>query len=317
MSSQPTTLTALRRLSSTLATWFDAGAGAPAGADDGVDWARIVPFVAVHLACLAVPVVGASRIAVVTALALYALRMFAITGFYHRFFSHRAFKTSRPAQFVFALIGASAVQRGPLWWAAHHRHHHAHSDAPDDVHSPGQRGFLWSHLGWFLSRRGFAPDRARVRDLERYPELRWLDRFDILVPVALAVALFAAGAALERRAPGLGTDRWQLLVWGFFVSTVLCYHATYAINSLAHVYGRRRYVTGDNSRNNALLALLTFGEGWHNNHHHYPNAARQGFYWWEVDLTYYLLRALAALGLIWDLKPVPRAIRDDHAGRHR
>ena len=152
-------------------------------------------------------------------------------------------------------------------------------------------------------RAAFTPDLARVRDLQRFPELRWLDRFDILVPAALAVALFAAGAALERHAPGLGTNRWQMLVWGFFVSTVLCYHATFTINSLAHVFGRRRYATGDDSRNNALLALLTFGEGWHNNHHHYPNAARQGFYWWEVDLTYYLLRALAAVGVTGTSSP--------------
>ncbi|MBS0376346.1 MAG: acyl-CoA desaturase [Proteobacteria bacterium] len=286
----------------------------PPATDDRIDWARIVPFAGVHLACLATLRVGASATAVGAALVLYALRMFAITGFYHRYFSHRAFKTSRPSQFLFALLGASAVQRGPLWWAAHHREHHAHSDAPDDVHSPRQRGFLWSHMGWFLSRRHFAPDLARVRDLARYPELRWLDRYDVVVPVLLAVALYGLGALLERLAPGLGTSRWQLLVWGFFVSTVLCYHATYTINSLAHVFGRRRYATGDDSRNNALLALLTFGEGWHNNHHHYPNAARQGFYWWEIDLTYYGLRVLAALGLIWDLKPVPAAVRARHAG---
>jgi len=238
------------------------------------------------------------------------VRMFAITGFYHRYFSHRSFKTSRGLQFLFGVLGASAVQRGPIWWAAHHRHHHAHSDSPEDVHSPRQQGFLWSHMGWFLSRGHFAPDLARVRDLQRYPELRWLDRFDILVPVTLAVGVWSLGWVLEWSAPQLGTTRWQMLVWGFFCSTVLCYHATYTINSLAHVFGRRRYATNDDSRNNALLALLTFGEGWHNNHHHYPNAARQGFYWWEVDLTYYLLRTLAALGLIWELKPVPLAVRE-------
>ncbi len=312
--SEPAAPPPRRPLATTLAAWFDASA-APAADGDGLDWGRIVPFVAMHLACLAVFRVGVSATALATALALYALRMFAITGFYHRYFSHRAFKTSRAGQLLFALLGAAAAQRGPLWWAAHHRHHHAHADRPDDVHSPRQRGFLWSHVGWFLSRRHFAPDLARVRDLQRYPELRWLDRFDILVPVALALAVFGAGALLERGAPALGTDRWQLLVWGFFVSTVLCYHATYTINSLAHVFGHRRYATLDDSRNNAWLALLTFGEGWHNNHHHYPNAARQGFYWWEVDLTYYGLRLLAALGLIWDLKPVPAAVRDGHRGR--
>ena len=299
-----------RRLIRTMRHWFDAAPSAIPASGDGVDWGRIIPFVGMHLACLALFVVGVSTTAVVAMLVLYAVRMFAITGFYHRYFSHRAFKTSRVAQFAFGVLGASAVQRGPIWWAAHHRHHHAHSDGPSDVHSPRQRGFLWSHMGWFLTRGQFAPDLARVRDLQRYAELRWLDRFDILVPVALAVGVWGLGYLLEWTEPQLGTTRWQMLVWGFFCSTVLCYHATYTINSLAHVFGRRRYATDDDSRNNALLALVTFGEGWHNNHHHYPNAARQGFYWWEIDLTYYLLRTLALLGVIWELKPVPQAVRE-------
>jgi stearoyl-CoA desaturase (delta-9 desaturase) len=303
------------RVSGALSRWFDsstAASRAADGAQDGVDWLRILPFLGMHLACLGILWVGVSPIAVAVAVALYVLRMFAITGFYHRYFSHRSFRTSRAAQFAFALLGASAVQRGPIWWAAHHRHHHAHSDRREDVHSPVQRGFLWSHMGWFLSRRHFQPPLDRVRDLLRFPELRWLDRFDIVVPVALAVALFATGAALERFAPDLGTSAWQLLVWGFFVSTVACYHGTYTINSLCHVWGRRRYATRDNSRNNALLALITLGEGWHNNHHHYPMSVRQGFYWWELDLTYYLLRLLAALGIVWDLKPVPGAVRESN-----
>src|SRR5512135_3536419 len=247
-------------------SWFDASAtpNADDATRDRVDWARILPFVGMHAACLAVIWVGVSAFAVGVAVAMYVVRMFAITGFYHRYFSHRTFKTSRVAQFIFAVLGASAVQRGPIWWAAHHRHHHAHSDQPEDVHSPVQRGFLWSHMGWFLSRRHFTPDLTRVRDLQRFPELRLLDRFDILVPVALAVALFFLGMALETWAPSLGTTRWQMLVWGFFVSTVVCYHATYTINSLSHVFGRRRYETPDDSRNNFLLALLTLGEGWHN-----------------------------------------------------
>jgi stearoyl-CoA desaturase (delta-9 desaturase) len=295
--------------------WFDAGSGGGAVASeptDGIDWARIVPFVGMHAACLAVIWVGTSPVAVGTAFALYLLRMFAITGFYHRYFSHRSFKTSRPAQFIFALLGASAVQRGPIWWAAHHRHHHAHSDKPGDVHSPLQRGFLWSHMGWFLSRRHFAPDLARVRDLLRYPELRWLDRFDILVPATLAVALLALGSYLGRTDPALGTSGPQMLIWGFFVSTVACYHGTYTINSLCHVWGRRRFDTGDQSRNNFLLAIVTLGEGWHNNHHRYPMSTRQGFYWWEIDITYYLLRLLAAVGVVWDLKPVPPELRRTH-----
>jgi stearoyl-CoA desaturase (delta-9 desaturase) len=299
------------RLLRALVRWFDAGASEaePVAVRDGIDWARILPFIGMHLACLGVIWVGVSATAVAVAIALYVLRMFAITGFYHRYFSHRSFKTSRPAQFVFAVLGASAVQRGPIWWAAHHRHHHAKSDRHEDPHSPSQHGFLWSHMGWFLSRRHFTPDLGRVKDLRAFPELRWLDRFDILVPVLLALGLLAGGAILEARAPGLGTSGPQLLVWGFFVSTVACYHGTYTINSLCHVWGRRRYDTGDDSRNNALLALITLGEGWHNNHHHYPAAARQGFYWWEIDLTYYARRGLAALGVIWGLQAVPERIR--------
>jgi stearoyl-CoA desaturase (delta-9 desaturase) len=238
--------------------------------------------------------------------------MLAITAFYHRYFSHRAFRTSRAVQFAFAVLGASAVQRGPLWWAAHHRHHHAQADRPDDRHSPRVHGFLWSHVGWFLARENFATRIELVQDLARFPELRWLDRFDAVIPALLAVLLLVLGASLERVAPELGTNGWQLVVWGFCISTVALWHATFTINSLAHRFGTRRYATRDDSRNNAWLAFLTFGEGWHNNHHRYPAAARQGFYWWEVDVAWYALRLLAALGVVWDLRPVPTAVRESH-----
>jgi stearoyl-CoA desaturase (delta-9 desaturase) len=213
-------------------------------------------------------------------------------------------------QFLFAVLGATAVQRGPLWWAAHHRHHHAQADGPADTHSPKVHGFLWSHVGWFLARENFATREKLVRDFSRFPELRWLDRWDAAVPVALALSLFGIGAWLERAAPGLGTGPWQMLVWGFCISTVVLWHATFTINSLAHRFGSRRYATRDESRNNPWLALLTLGEGWHNNHHRYPAAARQGFYWWEIDLSYLALKALAALGIVWGLRSVPVAIRD-------
>jgi stearoyl-CoA desaturase (delta-9 desaturase) len=236
---------------------------------------------------------------------LYAVRMFALTGFYHRYFSHRAFRTSRAVQFVFAVIGASCAQRGPLWWAAHHRGHHCHADTALDPHSPSLAGFLWSHMGWFLTPRAFATDWARVPDLREYAELRWLDRYDAAVPLLLCTLLYGTGALLDYLAPGLGTNGPQLLVWGFFISTVALFHATVTINSLAHRFGRRRFETSDDSRNNLWLALLTFGEGWHNNHHFFPGSARQGFRWWEVDVTWYGLRLMAALGLVWDLRPMP------------
>ncbi len=267
-------------------------------------WAGAVPYVALHLGVLAVWWVGVSPVALAVCAALYVLRMFAITAFYHRYFSHRSFRAGRVVQFLGALAGTTAVQRGPLWWAAHHRYHHSHADSPSDPHSPSRHGFWWSHAGWFLTRSG-TPTRARlVRDWARYPELRWLDRAFLVGPALLAAALLGLGAWLHARAPGLGTNAAQMFVWGFVVSTVVLYHATYTINSLAHRFGRRRFDTDDDSRNNWALALITLGEGWHNNHHHYPSSARQGFAWWEVDFTYYALRALAALGIVRDLKPV-------------
>jgi stearoyl-CoA desaturase (delta-9 desaturase) len=291
-----------------LVAWFDNTAGVANDEPERIDWLRVVPFIGMHVACFAVLLVGASPMAVAVAIGLYALRMFAITAFYHRYFSHRAFKTSRVVQFIFAVLGAAAVQRGPLWWAAHHRHHHAHADRPGDAHSPRQHGFLWSHMGWFLARANFPTKLHLVPDLARCRELAWLDRFDAAVPAGLAVLLFATGTVLERVAPGLGTSGWQLLVWGFVVSTVAVWHATFSINSLAHTLGWRRFETRDDSRNNLGLALLTFGEGWHNNHHRYPSAARQGLFWWEIDLTYYALRVLAALGVVWDLRAAPAVI---------
>lgn len=292
-------------------SWFDASRRT--ASDDAeaqrVDWLRIAPFLAMHAACLLVLVVGWSPVAVGVAVVLYVARMFAITGWYHRYFSHRSFKTSRVVQFLFGVLGASSVQRGPLWWAAHHRKHHRHSDTEADVHSPVTHSMLWSHVGWITTPANFVTDRSVVRDLDAYRELRFLDRFDLVVPVLLAGATFALGAWLEAVAPGLGTNGPQMLVWGFFVSTVVLFHATFTINSLAHRYGTRRYETGDESRNNVWLALLTMGEGWHNNHHHYPHSVRQGFAWWEVDVTYYLLRAMAWCGLIWDLRGVPSSIR--------
>jgi stearoyl-CoA desaturase (delta-9 desaturase) len=274
--------------------WFDSSV--PAGAGNRIALARVLPFLALHVACLGVFLVDPGAAAIVMAAALFALRMFAVTAFYHRYFSHRAFATSRAMQLAFAILGASAAQRGPLWWASHHRHHHAHADEPHDAHSAKQHGLAWSHAGWFLASANFAVKSERVKDLARYPELRWLDRFDATVPALLGGGLLLLGL--------------EYFIWGFCVSTVALYHATFTINSLAHRFGSRRYATRDDSRNNGWLALLTFGEGWHNNHHYYPRSARQGFYWWEIDLTYYGLRLLAALGLVWDLRPVPLAVRE-------
>jgi len=280
----------LRRLFSAIVQWFDAdyapnGAEAMRNEPDRVDWVRCIPFIILHLGCLGVIWTGASAFAVWTAVALYFLRMAAVTGVYHRYFSHKTYSTSRPMQLVLALWGGTTVQRGPLWWAYHHRHHHQHSDEEADAHSPHVHGFWWSHIGWITSRRNFPTDYSKVRDLHRYPELVFLNRFDAIVPIALAAALFALGAFLHVHAPGLHTGAAQLLVWGFFISTTALFHGTSCINSMAHLMGRRRYKTEDDSRNSFILAVITLGEGWHNNHHRYMSATRNGFYWWEIDPT--------------------------------
>lgn len=288
--------------------YYPEGVDAVLAGEDRVDWKRCIPFIVLHVGCFAVLWVGFSWAALIATLLLYAVRMFAITAFYHRYFSHRSYRTSRVMQFLFAVLGNSSCQRGPLWWASVHRHHHQHSDDEPDVHSPVKRGFMWSHIGWLTSAKNFPTDYSRVRDLQQFPELVFLNRHDQIVPILYAVALWFTGSLLERHAPGLGTNGAQMFVWGFFISTVLLLHATFFINSLAHVFGSRRFKTSDDSRNSLLLALLTLGEGWHNNHHRYAASARQGFYWWEIDVSYYLLKMMSWAGLIWDLKVVPASV---------
>jgi len=291
--------------------WFDKGKFSEENPEEShqTDWLGMVPFILIHVSCLGILWVGWSFTAVMVAISLYFIRMFAITGFYHRYFSHRTFKTSRWGQFIFAILGNSAVQKGPLWWAAHHRDHHRFSDKKGDIHSPHLQGLYWSHVGWITSRANFRTKLENVKDLAKFPELRFLDRFDVLVPTFLASGLFALGYLLNIAFPELGTSGPQLLVWGFVVSTVVLFHGTFTINSLSHLFGRRRYQTTDESRNNWILALITLGEGWHNNHHHFQASTRQGFFWWEVDITFYVLRFLAFLGIVWDLKGVPAHVR--------
>lgn len=268
---------------------------------DRLELSRMIPFLLVHLASLAVFLIPFKAGYVGLAIGFYYLRMFGITAGYHRYFSHRAFKTSRVFQFLLAWLAVSSVQKGVFWWVAHHREHHRVSDQPPDIHSPVQRSFWWSHAGWIFEARNGKPDLSRVADLTRFPELRWLEKWDLLPPVTLAAGLLLWG--------GL-----PALLWGFFVSTTLLWHGTYTINSLAHLIGSRRYPTTDDSRNNWFLSLLTLGEGWHNNHHYYQPAANQGFFWWEFDPTFYVLKALSWIGVVWDLRTPPRRVLEAGAG---
>ncbi len=257
-------------------------------------------FVLLHVAVLAVLLVPFQGSLLLLALGSYLVRMFAVTGGYHRYFSHRTFRTSRAFQFVLAFLAQSTGQKGVIWWAAHHRHHHGHADEPVDVHSPLRHGFFWSHVGWILSDTYDRYDPKLVPDLLRFPELRFLDRHHWISPWLLGLACFLLGV-------WTGWGGWATLVWGFVVPTVALFHATFLINSMAHLWGTRRFATRDGSRNNALLALLTLGEGWHNNHHAYPAAVRQGFRWWEFDPTFYVLKVLSWVRIVRDLRGFPSA----------
>jgi stearoyl-CoA desaturase (delta-9 desaturase) len=276
--------------------------GAPTAtprSEEKLQFRSSLPFLLIHVAALSAFFVGFRWYYPVVALGLYYLRMFGVTAGYHRYFSHRSFKTSRVFQFLLAFLAETSTQKGVLWWAAHHRDHHKYSDQPEDLHSPIQNSLWWSHVGWILSTKYNETRFDRIKDFAKYPELRFLNKHYWLPPVVLAAVLIAIG--------GL-----PLAIWGYLVSTVLLWHGTFTINSLSHVFGRVRYKTTDQSKNNFVLALVTMGEGWHNNHHFYQSTANQGWFWWEIDLSYYALKVLSWLGLVWDLRTPPAHIKNAH-----
>jgi stearoyl-CoA desaturase (delta-9 desaturase) len=261
-------------------------------------WRENLPFWAVHAVAITGAIwVGWSSAALWWLIGGYSVRMFVITAGYHRYFSHKSYRLNRLSQFVLAFGGTMASQKGPLWWAAHHRNHHRFSDTERDVHSP-KRGFWWSHVGWILCDQYGATPVDDIKDFAKYPELRWMNAHDWIGPWSLAVVCWLIGG-------------WSGLVVGFFASTVLLWHSTFLVNSLAHVFGRRRYDTDDTSRNSLLIALVTAGEGWHNNHHRYQSSARQGFLWWQIDTSYYVLWLLSRVGIVHDLRPVPQRVIDE------
>jgi len=294
--------------------------------DDRMDWFTSIPYLFVHAFCLlgALPGLRPSWGVMALCMSMYFLRMFGITAGYHRYFAHRSYKTGRIFQFILAFIGTTSLQKGVLWWAAHHRAHHKYSDDPRDIHSPVQRGLYWAHQGWILCRRYNATDWNRIQDFAKFPELRWLNNHFIFPALAAEAVVFIggfisglpafsqllalSGAPLSEALWSAAREGLRVGLWGGFFSTVLLWHGTFTINSLAHVWGSRRYQTSDTSRNNLFLALITMGEGWHNNHHHYQSTANQGFFWWEVDFSYYILKMLSWFGIVWDLRKPPAHI---------
>jgi stearoyl-CoA desaturase (delta-9 desaturase) len=265
--------------------------------EDRLNFRTSLTFFALHLLPFLAFFTGVTRTALILAFVTFTTRMFCITAGYHRYFSHKSYRLNRVSQFVLAFGGTMASQKGPLWWAAHHRNHHRFSDTERDVHSP-KRGFWWSHVGWILCDAYNEADLTQIRDFAKYPELRFINKHDWIGPWTLGVICFVIGG-------------WSGLLIGFFASTVLLWHVTFTVNSVAHVFGRRAYETTDTSRNTLLIALATGGEGWHNNHHRYPWAARQGFRWWQIDTTYYILRGLSFVGIVRDLKPVPASVIEE------
>lgn len=275
---------------------------------DSINWKSGSGFIILHLSCLFIFWAGFSWVALAALVISYAVRMFGITAGFHRYFSHRSYKTSRWFQFILAWVATSSVQKGPLWWAAHHRHHHKHSDTEKDIHSPVKRSFWWSHVGWILSNRFKKTNSELVKDLTKYPELRFLNNYHLIPPIVLAGGTYIFGEGLNYLFPALGTSGFQMLVYGFIISTVLLYHGTFTVNSLAHVFGRQRFKTKDESRNNWFISLITLGEGWHNNHHRFPSSERQGFYWWEFDPSHYILKIFSWFHIVWDLRTPPKRI---------
>jgi stearoyl-CoA desaturase (delta-9 desaturase) len=259
--------------------------------DERINWKGAAPFLLIQFTPLLAFFTGLPRKAVILGVVLYFLRMFAITGGYHRYFAHRTYRLGRVPQFLLAFLGTTAAQKGVLWWASNHRDHHKYADTPRDPHSP-QKGFWWAHIGWIMSGKYNKTDYDNIADFAKYPELVWLNEHDWVPPWLLGVFCFLVAG-------------WAGLVVGFFTSTVLLWHITFSVNSVAHVWGKRRYGTGDTSRNSATVAILTMGEGWHNNHHHYPASTRQGFYWWEIDMTYQVLRVLRLVGIVREMREPP------------
>jgi stearoyl-CoA desaturase (delta-9 desaturase) len=278
----------------------------------GIDWIGSIPFFLFHLMCFGIIWVGWSPFAVIFALIFYIIRMFSITAYYHRYFAHRSFTANRFFTFVFAFLGCSAMQRGPLWWAAIHRHHHRFADLKEDLHSPKISGFWWSHIGWILAHENKRTRIEYVKDWLKYPELVFLDRFALLVPIITGIGIYFIGVGTQILFPQFQTNGMQLLIWGLFVSTICCSHATFSINSIDHIWGTRRYDEPNTSRNNALMAFLTLGEGWHNNHHHYAVTAKAGFYWYEYDFTYYYLVILSWFGIVKNLRPISKQKREEN-----
>ena len=264
-----------------------------------------LPFLSVHIGAIYALTISPSSFALFMVFLMYFIRMFGITAGFHRLFSHRSFKTNRAFQFFLAYAATCSAQMGPIWWAAHHRHHHKYTEQIEDPHTPTLKGFFWAHVGWIMSPVNSPTKEEYVGDLMKYPELKWLDKYHYFAPFSLVILLYGLGEFMAVNYAQYNTNGMELVLWGFFVSTVLLYHATFMVNSVCHVFGHRTYDTKDGSVNNFLVAILTLGEGWHNNHHAFPNSEKQGHKWYQIDISHYILWSLSKIGVVWKIRDVP------------
>lgn len=273
---------------------------------------NLIPMLFMHTTAVVLVIkTGFSWVALGVCVFLYFARMFGITGGFHRYFAHRSYKTSRFFQFVLAWLGTSATQLGPLWWAGHHRDHHKFSDTDKDVHSPVKRGFWWAHIGWLWSDKFNETKLENMKDFEKYPEILWINKYYFVPPVVLAVSMYYLGVWLGNVRPEWGTNGLQMLAWGFFLSTVILYHGTFLVNSATHIFGKKVYPTPDESRNSMIIALITMGEGWHNNHHFFPSNESQGLEWWQIDMSHYIIKGLSKVGIVWDIMRIPHELQEN------
>ena len=264
-----------------------------------------LPFLSVHIGAIYALTISPSPFALFMVFLMYFIRMFGITAGFHRLFSHRSFKTNRAFQFFLAYAATCSAQMGPIWWASHHRHHHKYTEQIEDPHTPTLKGFFWAHVGWIMSPVNSPTKEEYVGDLMKYPELKWLDKYHYFAPFSLVILLYGLGEFMAVNYAQYNTNGMELVLWGFFVSTVLLYHATFMVNSVCHVFGHRTYDTKDGSVNNFLVAILTLGEGWHNNHHAFPNSEKQGHKWYQIDISHYILWSLSKIGVVWKIRDVP------------
>ncbi len=269
-----------------------------------LNWSFVLWIGFIHAGALLAPFTFTWS-ALTVCLGLYLLTGLGVTMGYHRLLTHRSFQTPKVVEYLLTILGCLANQGGPLAWAATHRVHHARSDAEGDPHSP-RDGAWWSHLFWWMcwdkSWDGPAVQQQYAKDLHKDPMHRFLQGCHFLLPLLLAALLFILGELWA----GVGLA-W--VVWGIFVRTTLIYHATWLVNSATHMWGYRSHATNDDSTNLWWVALLAFGEGWHNNHHAFQRSARHGLRWWEFDVTYLMIRLLSYVGLAREIHVPGKVLR--------